>query len=246
MLGLTLVAAFALGMLGLSFFIRRRGRRPSLRPIDAFASVPRLIGHAVETGHRVHVSLGSGSIHGPDSAAALAGLSLLSRVADTASVSDRPPVATTGDGATAILAQDVLRASFARQNVSDRYDPNLGRVTGLTPISFAAGAMSTIPDENVSANLLVGSFGIEGALIADAADRADTVVVAGSDRPQGQAVLYANAHEPLVGEELFAAGAYLSPSPFHVASLHVQDVFRWLVVLAILGGAIAKTLGVLP
>lgn len=244
-LGLALVAVFALGILSLTL-VNRRGRRVALRPITALTDIPRHVGHAVETGCRVHVSLGSGSLHGPDSAAALAGLSLLARVADTASVSDRPPIATAGDGAIAILAQDVLRASFARQNAIERYDPNLGRATGLTPFSFAAGAMSAIPDESVSANLLVGSFGIEGALIADAADRADTVVVAGSDEPQAQALLYANAHEPLVGEEVFAAGAYVMPSPAHVASLQMQDVFRWLVVLGIVAGAAAKTLGILP
>ena len=48
----------------------------------------------------------------------------------------------------------------------------------------------------------------------------------------------------LIGEELFAVPAYLQAGPFHVASLQVQDILRWVVIALILGGVVLKLVGV--
>jgi hypothetical protein len=47
----------------------------------------------------------------------------------------------------------------------------------------------------------------------------------------------------LIGEELFAAGAYVGAGASHEASLHVQDILRWLIILAILVGSLLKIVG---
>jgi hypothetical protein len=70
--------------------------------------------------------------------------------------------------------------------------------------------------------------------------------VAGTDSIHGQAVLYAAADEPLLGEELYAAGAYLGAGPAHTASLRMQDILRWVVVVAIVLGAILSLVGIVP
>jgi hypothetical protein len=44
----------------------------------------------------------------------------------------------------------------------------------------------------------------------------------------------------LIGEELYAASAYLKAGPAHYATLSAQDVLRWVLVAAILVGAILK------
>jgi hypothetical protein len=48
----------------------------------------------------------------------------------------------------------------------------------------------------------------------------------------------------LLGEELYAAGAYLDAGPAHSASLRMQDILRWVVVAVIVIGAIFKLLGI--
>src|SRR5574340_1110619 len=103
-----------------------------------------------------------------------------------------------------------------------------GRLAGATPFSYAAGTMSIVRDENISANLLIGDFGPEVALITDASTRAGSPAIGGTDDPAAQAVLYAAAQEPLIGEEVFAAPAYLGGNPAHAASLVLQDILRWL------------------
>jgi hypothetical protein len=83
------------------------------------------------------------------------------------------------------------------------------------------------------------------ALLTDAAERQNEFTLAASDSFAAQAVMYASAREPLIGEELFAVPAYLQSGPVYQASLRAQDVLRWLLVAALLGGSILAFLGFL-
>lgn len=243
-LGLVFVLAF-FGLMILFLVFGRTRKAGALRPIRAFDRLKREIGLAVEAGKRLHVSLGRGGMVGMEDGSALVGLSILERVARTASVSDRPPVATSGEGSVAILSQDTTRSVFSSIGAETQYDPSFGRVAGLTPFSYAAGVIPVIYDEQVAMTVMAGHFGSEAALITDAAERNNSVTLAGSDDIQAQAVLYATADEPLIGEELYATGAYLKSGPAHMASLRAQDVIRWGLVVVILAGAALKLVGVI-
>ena len=237
---------FTLVVFGLMIYFYFAGRTRvgrNFREIAAFTKLRQAVGIAVEAGTRLHISIGRGSLTGIESASALAGLTMLDRVARAASVSDCPPVATSGDGILTILAQDTLRSSYRALGVEDQYDPTSGRVAGLTPFSYAAGVLPVISDEQISANLLNGHFESEIGLINEAAERKGSLVVAGSESITGQAVIYATASDPLIGEEVFAGGAYLGAGAMHDASLHAQDILRWLVAGLILAGSVIKLLG---
>jgi len=241
-LGLGLVLFF-FGLILLFAFLIRRGRSPALRSIPAFDRLQKAIGRAVEAGNRLHVSIGSGEITGPQAAVALVGLTILNRIARDTTISDRPPVATSGQGSLAILTQDVMRSS-ARE-IGAEYSPLSGRLTGVTPFSYAAGAMAVVQDEDVGASILIGSFGPEVALINEIGERTGGMTLAGTDNLPGQAVIYATAQEPLIGEETFAGGAYLDAGPVHTASLRAEDWLRWLIIASLLLGAVAKFFGFL-
>jgi hypothetical protein len=149
-------------------------------------------------------------------------------------------VATSGDGLLTILSQDVMHTSIRNVSSEGQYDFNAGRVSGLTPFSYVAGAIPVIHDEQISTNVLVGNFGSEVGLLAEAGEQVGALTIAGTDHIPAQAVLFAAAQEPLIGEEVFASGAYLGAGGFHVASLRTQDVLRWVVSAIILIGAFAK------
>jgi len=239
LLGIFLVIVF-FGLV-VMFAILERGRKSrNLRRIDAFAQLRRAIGIAVEDGARLHVSLGRGDVTGLNSAATFVGLSILGRISRTASISDRPPVATSGDGAVAILTRDTMRGAYREVGAGSEYHPAVGRLTGVTPFSYAAGVIPIIRDEMVSGSVLIGHFGSEVALITDVVERSDGFSLAGTDSLPAQAILYATAQEPLIGEELYAGGAYLRAGRMHVASLRAQDVLRWLIVAAIVIGGLWK------
>jgi hypothetical protein len=221
------------------FSILRRKSQPVFRDIPAFARMRHAVGRVVEDGTRLHVSLGHGSLYTPQSASGLAGLVLLRRLAELTSAGDEPPIVTSGEPVMTILSQDTLERA-SQVSAQGAYDPTLGRLTGLTPFSYAAGAMTTIPDENISANVFIGNFGPEAALLTEAAERKNIFTLAGSDNLTAQAIFFANAEEPLLGEEAFAAGAYTEAGPMHITSLKIQDVLRWLVIIAILIGALVE------
>ena len=235
LIGFIIILFSAVLMAGLTAL--RRKSPPAFRDIPAFTRLRQAIGRVVEDGSRLHVSLGRGALITPQSASAMAGLTLLRRLAELTSAGDQPPIVTSGDAALAILSQDTLQKA-SQASAQGVYDPTAGRLTGLTPFSYAAGAIPDIHDENISANVLMGNFGVEVALLAEAGERSNTFTLAASDNLVAQAVLYATAQEPLIGEELYAAGAYMQAGPAHAASLTVQDILRWLIIAAIVAGAL--------
>lgn len=254
---MSLVEFIGTGMIGLGFvliffalilfFAAASSRLPKwqMRAIPAFDRLHQAIGLAVEAGERIHLSLGRGSLSGLQGSSPLVGLSLLGRISRDASVSDRPPVTTSGDGTLAILSQDKLKGTLHDIGAQSRYDSLSGRLSGLTPFSYAGGTLPVIYDEQVAASILAGHFGSEVALIADATEQKDGLSLAGSDSMPAQAVLFATAQEPLIGEELYAAGAYTGVNQIHIASLRAQDVLRWMVMGIILVGSGLKLLGLI-
>ena len=240
-IGLILVLVAAGLLLGLTFI--RRKSTPTFREIAAFTRLKRAIGTSVEDGTRLHISLGRSGLQTPNGAPGLAGLAMLRHLIEQTSASDKPPVVTSGAGDLSILTRDTLQAGYKAAGAEDIYDPTTGRLTGLTPFSFAAGAIPSMRDENVSSNVFIGHFGPEVALLTDTAERTNSPAVAAAVDPTAQAILYASVEEPLIGEELFAAGAYSNAGPAHQASLQVQDILRLVIILVLLVGSALKLAG---
>jgi hypothetical protein len=238
-IAIILVAAVVVGVLSFHRF-NRLAR--ALRPLPAFQALRRATGLAVEDGKRLHISLGEGDLTNPISASALVSLSTLERIAQMGKVSDRPPVATSANGVLSILSQDTLRAAYRAGNALEQYDPARGRLTGPTPFSYIAGTIPVMKFEQVSANLLIGKYGPQVALLCEAAEQEKAFSLAASESLPAQAVLYASAQEPLIGEEVFAIPAYLQAGPAHLASLNAQDMLRWAVAGGILLGILIKLL----
>jgi len=241
MIGLVILVIAAILLVLLTFW--RRGKPATLRPIDAYERLNREVGLAVENGTRLHISLGRGNLFTSRGGSALAGLAMLRRIAERTSVSDRPPIVTSGDATLTILSQDTSQSGYRAAGAEEQFRVTAERMTGLSPFSYAAGMIPVTRDENVSANILIGDLGAESAIASEAADRQDAGLIAASDNLSAQSIFYASAQDPLIGEELFASGAYVGAGASHEASLQVQDVLRWLLILVMLGGATLKLLG---
>ncbi len=238
-LGLVVVAAALL--FGLSRYQKKSA--PKLRNIPALSRLYRAVGLSVEDGTRLLISLGDPSLLSSSAGAPLAGLSMLRHLTERTSLSDRPPVAVAGEAPLAILAQDTLEAGYRDAGAPEFYQPTTGRVVGLTPFSATVGTMPILQDENVSGAVFMGHFSVDAGLLADAAERQNAMAVGSSDDLAGQAVWYASAPETLIGEELFAAAAYVGGTPAQTASLTVQDILRWGIIAVLVVGAVLKLLG---
>lgn len=226
----------------IGFSLLKNKKATLFREIPAFIKLNKALGTAVEDGSRIHFSLGSADPTGARSAASFVSLSVLSRSAEQSAASDKPPLATSGDAALAILSQDNLKTAHHLAGADRQYQPTSGRLTGITPFSYAAGTLASIYDEDISTNILSGAFGSEIGLLTDAAERTHSFTLAAADSLSAQAVLYASAAEPLIGEELYASGAYLRAGRMHAVSLRVQDILRWVIIIILIGSAVMKLL----
>jgi len=243
LIGLIFIFIF-FGLIVISAAAGRSQPGANLREITAFVTLRRAVGLAVEAGSRLHISIGRGKITSPESASAFVGLSMLGRMARSASTGDRPPVITTGDAALTILAQDTMKSSFQDLGLIEQFDSTASQLSGVTPFSYAAGALMVARDKKSSTSIMIGNFGPEVALLTDGSERGGNLTLAGTDNLSAQAILYATANDPIIGEELFAGGAYVQAGPFHTASLRAQDVIRWLLVAVIIIGVVLKALGI--
>jgi len=224
---------------------RRSKRKQHFRQIAGIMRFKRSIGEAVEQGNRIHVSLGSAGLPGETSASALAGLGALKSIAQFSSLGDLPPESTSGNGSIALLSKETLRNAFSSFDSAQLFDPDNGRMTGVTPFSYALGTVPVIRNAKVSTNLLVGHFGPEAAYLCDAARRQNAFLLGGSDALPTQAVLYVTAEDTLLGEETFATAAYLDKGLFQTASLRTQDVLRWVLIIIMLVSVVDKIVSTL-
>jgi hypothetical protein len=226
----------------------RAGLPTALRPIPAYELLKHLLARAAETGQPVHVSVGTAGIGTPGTADTAAGLVTLEFLADRAAVSDIPPVVTVTDPTTLPAAQDQLRRVYERQGYPEEFDPLRARwiapPVGGSAVPYAVGVTNLLAHEPVMANVMVGSFGDEYLLMTEPAAQRELLQVGGSSSVGVLPFVQLTMDQPLIGEEIFAAGAYLYGRTGHLTSVLSQDVFRIFLVVAVILAIIARTLGV--
>lgn len=236
--GLTIVImllAFAATVIATQV-IRRRQTAFPIRVIPAYNALPLMVGASIEANQPLHMSLGSGGLGGRDTLLTLASAELYYQIGRQAAIGATSPLVTTSDSASIPLGYDILRRAYAARGTLENFD-NRGvqwYPNGSRSLAFAAVVTAILGIEQVNANVLVGSFGLELALIAEGTQRRGQSLIAASDQLVGQAVAYAMADQPLIGEEIFSAGAYLGDEARYKAALITQDLLRWLLILLLI------------
>lgn len=220
-------------------------RRYTLRRIPAFEALPGFVGLSIESNRPLHLSIGSAGIGGGSTLLAIAGAEVAYQMAQRAAIGDVSPIFTLSDTTAIPLGQDTLRRAYNARNATDRYKPRNVRwyPAGERSLAFAAALTALINDDDVSSNVLAGSFGPEIGLVIEASYRRDIPVIAVSDDLEGQAVAYAMTEQALIGEEIFAGASYLDDDPRQVSESVTVDVLRWIVVITMLIGLVLNIIG---
>lgn len=247
-----------LPLFAFAYWAVKRGMTIALRPLPGYAALARLLTQSAETGRPVHVSLGISGIADRFTADTLAGLTTLEYVAERGAISEVPPIVTVANPTALPAAQDVLRRIYARHGYAEEYDPARARFvapngafTSATPsvpgngMAYAAGAMQTLTQHKLTANVMVGRFDDEWLLLSETGAQRGLPQVGGTSAERVLPLVQATVDHPLLGEEIYASGAYLLKKPAHLSSLLAQDVARWLMAFAIVVAVALKTLGLL-
>jgi hypothetical protein len=214
----------------------------TLRPLPGIQTLPLLAGRAVEEGSALHLALGTGRLNSASAAETLMGLATLDELATQAARTGRAPIVTTADPIAMLVAQDQLRAGDAERGWR-RLDN--ARFLAPTPDAYGLGTRGMMARENLGMNVLLGHFGDEYLFLAAEHPSGGTNIrapqIAGTARIESLPLVYLTSEYPLLGEELFAIGAYLGRWPSHLASLLAQDGGRLAIVAAIIVGALWRT-----
>ncbi len=220
----------------------RLGFRPTLRPLPGFALLDGLVGQAVETGRTLHVSMGTKGIGEVSTADTMAGLMVLERLTEQAVATGLKLVVTVSDPSLLPIAQDTLRRAYEQRGYPQGYDPEDLRYIAPDAIAYATGVMGVLEREDVVANAMIGGFGDEFLLMGENGARRGIHQVGGASSPETLPFVYVSMDEALLGEEIYAGGAYLSSKPSHLGSLLAQDWLRSAIILAIILGVLIRTL----
>ncbi len=207
---------------------RARRSRRAQRQIAGIDLIPGWAGQAIESGRPLHLAFGSAGVGEDNTAVTLAGAEFFHHLIQRVGDGDVSPIMSTSAAATVPLAQDTLRRGWSRGGALTRAQ---WLPQGRRSIGYAAAVSCLIESERPSAHIFAGSFGPELALMIDSADRRGQGSLAVSDQLQGQAVAYAMADEALIGEELFAAAAYVAEAGETPADAIVMDVWRALLIM---------------
>jgi hypothetical protein len=232
-------------LLPILFFLTSRvraGKAGELRVLPGTKELPGSAGRSAETGQPLHISVGVEGVGGAATAETWAGLTLLSQLADEAAACDTPVIVTVADATVLPIAQDILKRAYVRHGNPDGYDPIQVRFVAPNAMAYAAGVAGVLKREPLTASVMIGSFGDEYLLMGETGARRGVHQIAGTANPLTLPMLYASADETLIGEEMFAAGAYTSRQPVQIGSLLAEDWARWIVIAAIVVTAAARIL----
>ena len=231
--GLALLILFGVLVSVFFFLFRARRPRPHFRAIPAFSLLRGQMGRAIETGRDLHVSIGTGGVSGEDTATTLAGLAIAEYLADEAAASGVAPTVTTSDPTSVLLAEDAVRRPYTRQGNLADFPRGAARLPALNSTQYAAATMDFLNHEPVLTNIMSGTFDAEAGLIDQAANNNDLPQLFGGSDPRALAVMSTSTDNVLMGEEMYAAKAYLRAQLPHLAGLRAADVVRVVMVVLI-------------
>jgi hypothetical protein len=240
-----MAVVFLLAFTGLLLFFTARisaGHTLVLRQIPGFDRLKGLMGRSVESGRALHLSLGLSGMADQTTADSLAGLAVLNYLAGQAATTGAPPLVSMADPTVMLFAQNAIRAAYGDDTEGAEAAYRQIRWIAPQPAAYAAGVMSLLDLDEVDSNVMIGRFGDEYLLMGESAARRGVAHIGGTSDPNTLPFVYATADDILLGEEIYAAGAYLQKRPALLASLAAQDTMRWLVALVVLGGIVLASL----
>jgi len=228
-------------LLFLTWRLRSRKSFP-LRPIPAFKTLQGLVGRMAESAKVVHLGLGTSSVHTDQAAMTVTGLTMLRYLAEQGVAFGVSPMTTVADPVTLLAAQDVLYRAYQQKGGAAGYRSTDVQLIAPDATAYAVGAQSAVEQKRVAANVMIGHFDQEYLLLGEPGAQRGIVQMVGSDTVSAQPFMQATSEHALLGEQVFATGAYLTKRPIHIASLCVQDIARILIVLFVIAAVVIKTL----
>jgi hypothetical protein len=236
LIGLFLFLAF----LVVNILRARGGATLFIRPLAGLKAIEEAIGRATEMGRPVLYVPGLGDM---SEVGTLAAITILSRVARRTAemgcdldVPGYDPVATT-------IMEGVVRQAYAETGRSDSYRPGSVHYVSAQQFAYVAGVTGYMTRERPATNIFMGSFYAESLFLAETGNMTGAIQIAGTDQVTQLPFFVCACDYALLGEELYAASAYLGREPVQLATIAAQDWAKALAAGVVIVASILTAMG---
>jgi hypothetical protein len=226
--------------LAISYYTNRakRGDKLFIRKLAGLDAVEEAVGRATEMGRPVLFVPGINEIDVMDT---IAGISILGRVAKITARYETPLHVPVRYPMVLAAAQEVVQQAYIAEGKGDAQDRDAVQYVAGEQMAFTAAVNGYMMRERPAANIFMGAFYAESLLLAETGNAAGSIQIAGTAQPEQLPFFIAACDYTLMGEELFAASAYLSHEPIMLGGLKGQDWMKVLIIVTIITGALIVT-----
>lgn len=218
----------------------RKGGELYIREIAGLSAVDDAVGRATEMGRPVLYIPG---IMDMDNIQTIASTVILGRVAARTAEYGTPLMVPVSKSVVLSVAQEVVKEAYLEAGRPDAFQKDSISYLTDDQFGYAAGVDGIIVREKPAAIFLLGAFYAESLILAETGRSVGAIQIAGTAMPSQLPFFIAACDYTLIGEELFAASAYLSREPKLLGSLKGQDVAKLFFMAVIVLGVIASTVG---
>lgn len=218
----------------------RAGRAFYVRKIAGIEEVENAVGRATEMGRSVYFVPG---YHDMDDVQTLAAMAILGRVAYIAAENGTRIDVPAARSMVMVTARERVREAYGKAGRPDLFQEDQVRYLTDDQFGYAAAVDGSFVREKPGTIFFMGAFFGEALVMAETGNSIGAIQIAGTAQPAQLPFFVAACDYTLIGEELFAASAYLSREPKLLGSLKGQDFGKALFLLAIVVGIILEMIG---
>jgi hypothetical protein len=225
------------------FFIRKavKGRPLYVRKIAGIDAIEEAIGRATEMGKAVLYVPGIDDVNNIQT---IYSMVILGNVAKIVAKYETPLIVPVCKAFVVPLAEETVKQGYLDAGHPDAYNQDNIRYLSDEQFAFTAGVDGIMLREKPAANLFLGSFFAESLILAETGFSTGAIQIAGTANIHQLPFFVVACDYTLIGEEFFAATAYLSDEPRLVGTLKGSDWMKLLLMIALIVGAVLETFGV--
>jgi hypothetical protein len=233
----------ALGFGGLVFYTISHAKRNNifLRRIPGLDAVDEAIGRATELGKPILYLTGAHDMSDPSTIAAAV---ILGRVAKRTAAYETELMVPHRDPITMAVCQEITKQAYLEAGKPDLFKEDSNFFITADQFSYTAAVDGIMLRKKPAANFFMGSYFAESLLLTETGAGTGAIQIAGTDSDHQLPFFVTTCDYTLIGEELYAASAYLSKEPIQIGTLRGQDLGKAVILSVILIGTLLATIGV--
>jgi hypothetical protein len=228
----TLVLTITMFVVLLSYIhIAKRGKDLYIRKIAGLSALDESVGRATEMGKKILYIPGILSINEIQT---IASLSILGHVAKQTAIYGAQMEVPNIDPLTFSAARETVKQAYAEAGKPDQFKEDMVTYITFDQFAYAASVTGKMVRERPAANFMIGSFFAESLILAETGYSTGAIQIAGTADLAQLPFFVTTCDYTLLGEELYAASAYLSREPVLLGSIKAQDTVK-AVIMATIG-----------